>query len=145
MSPSRVSHWSRKWSLDYSFKLLFNSSDSPINSDFIFQCWNLPKDLDKLKPLMEGGQRDFIVKPSDSGEGHGIFITRNFTELTSDDKTNFVVQPLLTDPLLVEGRKVDLRTYVLVTSVLPLRYYGTHVTCILKYMINKYFMYTHYI
>lgn len=90
--------------------------------DFSLPCWVLPEDLDALRPLVDG-QAEFVVKPSDRGEGHGIFVTSQLEDLMNDSLSHYVVQPLLVDPFLVEERKVDLRTYVLVTSVLPLRAY----------------------
>ena len=93
------------------------------STNFIFPCWVLPHDLTTLDAIMAGKVADYIVKPSDRGEGHGIFVTRDFDDLLNDTFVQYVVQPLLPDPLLVKGRKVDLRTYVLVTSILPLRAY----------------------
>jgi hypothetical protein len=66
---------------------------------------------------------DYIVKPNDRGEGHGIFVTRDYQDLLNETFVQYVVQPLLPDPFLVEERKIDLRTYVLVTSIVPLRAY----------------------
>lgn len=91
--------------------------------NFTFPCWVIPKDNDILKVKMNQSEGDWIVKPSGQGEGHGIFIASNFSQLDSPMYTNYIVQPLLPDPYLVYGKKFDFRTYVLVTSVTPLRAY----------------------
>eukprot|EP00966_Prymnesium_polylepis_P082402 1908205-Prymnesium_polylepis.1 len=44
-------------------------------------------------------------------------------ERQPNNLTMVIVQPYLADPLLRRGRKWDVRTYVLVTSVLPVRAY----------------------
>ena len=69
--------------------------------------------------------RDWIVKPCGQGEGHGIFIVNTYDEIETrpQNPDGFIVQPLLTDPFLVNGKKFDFRTYVLVTSMSPLRVY----------------------
>ena len=90
--------------------------------NFTFPCWILPKDSDLLRKEMTKDM-DWIVKPSAKGEGHGIFIVSSYEELQSQPTDGFVVQPLLADPFLVDGKKFDFRTYVLVTSVAPLRAY----------------------
>ena len=94
--------------------------------NFTFPCWVLPKDRSSLEREMnKTGLSPWIVKPSGQGEGHGIFVANRFSEILERHSSmdNFVVQPLLTDPYLVEGKKFDFRTYVLVTSMLPLRAY----------------------
>ena len=95
------------------------------NKSFTFPCWVLPKDRQSLENEMEKKLSPWIVKPSGQGEGHGIFVVNHFDEILSRHVVidNFVVQPLLTDPYLIEGKKFDFRTYVLVTSMLPLRAY----------------------
>ena len=72
---------------------------------------------------MRSQRIDWIVKPSAKGEGHGIFVVDTFEDLSSRPTDGFVVQPLLRDPYLINGKKFDFRTYVLVTSILPLRAY----------------------
>ena len=97
------------------------------SKNFTFPCWVLPKDREKLELEMNRGNssRDWIVKPCGQGEGHGIFIVNKYEEIDLRPQTpdGFVVQPLLTDPFLVNGKKFDFRTYVLVTSMTPLRVY----------------------
>lgn len=95
------------------------------DKSFTFPCWVLPKDRVALKNKMSEKLSSWIVKPSGQGEGHGIFVVNYFDEILSRNLAmdNFVVQPLLSNPYLVEGKKFDFRTYVLVTSVLPLRAY----------------------
>ncbi len=93
---------------------------------FTFPCWVLPRDRTALEATMNRGKSPFIVKPSGQGEGHGIFVVNNFDEILERREiqhNSMVVQPLLTDPYLVNEKKFDFRTYVLVTSVLPLRAY----------------------
>ena len=111
----------RKDTFCHSLQEVLESFASP-DPPFTFPCWILPQDLHALRPLMDG-QAEFVVKPCDRGEGFGIFVTSKLEDLTNESLAMYVVQPLLVDPFLVEGRKVDLRTYVLVTSVLPLRAY----------------------
>ena len=93
--------------------------------NFTFPCWVLPKDRVTLEKEMNRTKSSWIVKPSGQGEGHGIFVVNYMSEILKDHTsfTNFVVQPLMTDSYLVEGRKFDFRTYVLITSMIPLRAY----------------------
>lgn len=92
--------------------------------NFTFPCWVLPVDSAKLKAkMMKSKESEYIVKPAFRGEGHGIYVVRTFDELPQYDAETFVVQPFLKNPLLIKGKKFDLRTYVLVTSVSPLRIY----------------------
>ena len=93
--------------------------------NFTFPCWVLPKDEALLRKEMNRTDSLWIVKPSGMGEGHGIFIVKTMSEILNRQNffDTYVVQPFLNNPYLIEGRKFDFRTYVLVTSIIPLRAY----------------------
>ena len=60
----------------------------------------------------------WIVKPIGRSRGKGIFLTNEMFDVPFND--TFLVQKYLTNPLLLNGFKFDLRIYSLVTSVNPL-------------------------
>lgn len=63
----------------------------------------------------------WIVKPSASSQGRGIFITDNIDEI--NQKIPQVVCQYINNPLLFKGFKFDLRVYVAIASICPLRIY----------------------
>lgn len=75
----------------------------------------------QFENLSKNKKRTFIVKPAASCQGRGIFLTRNLEDLTPFD--HFVVQRYLHRPFLIDELKFDLRIYVLVCGVDPLRVY----------------------
>ena len=94
--------------------------------------------------------RKYIVKPSASSQGKGIFITSNFQEV-SQLKQSSIVCEYIDNPLLLDGYKFDLRIYVALMSVNPLRIYiyeeGLVRLATIKYTQatagSKYNQYTH--
>lgn len=92
-------------------------------NNFTFPCWVLPQDKDSLENELAKNSKSYIVKPAFRGEGHGIYVIQSFREISHSLTENYVIQPFLARPYLVKGRKFDFRTYVLVTSIYPLRIY----------------------
>jgi len=99
-------------------------------TEFVFPCWMLPYDFSDLiqKAKTVNAGRQFILKPTDRGEGNGIIVMDNWSQLTKwkskfPDNDEVVVQTYLPNPFLINQRKWDMRTYVLVTSIHPLRVY----------------------
>ena len=91
---------------------------------FLPPTYVLPEDYDALEEVLADKKpKTYICKPDGGAQGNGIFLVRSGQEhrLTRGDK--FVVQRYIHKPLLLDGYKFDLRLYVLITSVDPLRCY----------------------
>ncbi len=69
--------------------------------------------------------RLWIVKPAASACGRGIYVTDNPGEvpLGGLEDSNVTVSEYIANPLLLDGRKFDLRIYAAVTSFAPLTVY----------------------
>eukprot|EP01084_Bolivina_argentea_P148205 259150_1 len=72
----------------------------------------------------------WILKPSSRAQGNGIFIINRLSQIkkwTNSSKYNgnetYVISKYIEKPLLIGGRKFDLRLYALVTSFRPLKIY----------------------
>ena len=63
----------------------------------------------------------WIVKPTNSSRGRGIYIIDDVSEVSLDDPS--IISKYIADPLLINGHKFDLRIYVTITSYEPLRIY----------------------
>lgn len=76
------------------------------------------------------------MKPSGRAQGKGIFLVNKLNQLkkwatcskipfqsASPFKESYVISKYIDDPLLIGGKKFDLRIYVLVTSYRPIKCY----------------------
>ena len=89
---------------------------------FVPKTFILPEEHRQLAEEMESDlSKYWIVKPSASSQGKGIFVTNNYAEISS--KANHIVSRYIDNPLLIDGYKFDLRIYVALTSIHPLRIY----------------------
>jgi tubulin polyglutamylase TTLL6/13 len=100
----------------------------PEDYDFMPRSWVLPNDLANFRkefnPATGLSRHAFIVKPDGGCQGRGIFLTRDLADIdeaTAARDATFVAQRYIARPLLLNRKKFDLRLYVLVTSVAPLR------------------------
>ena len=94
----------------------------PNEYNFFPKTWILPNEYSeflKYQKLNEG--KTFIVKPDWSSQGKGIILTK--TKEGINPKSNYVIQEYIENPFLVDNLKFDIRLYVMVTSVDPLRVY----------------------
>ena len=63
----------------------------------------------------------WIVKPANLSRGRGIYLIENPNEVSVEDTS--VISRYISNPLLINGHKFDLRLYVVMTSIDPLRIY----------------------
>eukprot|EP00826_Nyctotherus_ovalis_P002692 TRINITY_DN10543_c0_g2_i4.p1 TRINITY_DN10543_c0_g2~~TRINITY_DN10543_c0_g2_i4.p1 ORF type:complete len:342 (+),score=51.84 TRINITY_DN10543_c0_g2_i4:434-1459(+) len=90
--------------------------------DFVPRTFVLPQEFPLLVEAADNSVNKFwIVKPAASSQGRGIFVTNNIAEIPSN--TQLIASQYINDPLLVNGYKFDLRIYLAITSIEPLRLY----------------------
>ena len=71
---------------------------------------------------MKAGDDLWIVKPANLSCGHGIEIINRTIDLPSKySKAPYSVQSYIKQPFLINNTKYDLRLYVLLTSIDPVR------------------------
>eukprot|EP00756_Hemistasia_phaeocysticola_P034492 Hpha_TRINITY_DN16523_c6_g1::TRINITY_DN16523_c6_g1_i1::g.137048::m.137048/K16599/TTLL1; tubulin polyglutamylase TTLL1 len=111
---------------------IFNTDGETV-CDFVPLTYSLPSDYALFLEEYKKGSSLWIVKPSNRAQGKGIFIVTKLGQIskwakqkwpqgdTAAAKDQFIISKYIEDPLLVGGKKFDLRLYVLVTSYRPLR------------------------
>ena len=90
--------------------------------DFHPETFNIPVDLDLLKKRMYQSKTAWIVKPPTGFAGKGIRVVSKSNQI-GDVKSTVTVQQYLMNPFLIKGLKFDIRLYVLLTSIDPLKIY----------------------
>ncbi|CAG4982999.1 unnamed protein product [Colias eurytheme] len=119
--------------------------------DFIPTTYILPTDYNIfLEEYRKSPQTMWILKPCGKSQGAGIFLINKLSKLKKwsreskrylqhqlTSKDTYVISRYIDNPLLIGGKKFDLRIYVLVTSFRPLKAYmfrnGFCRFCSLKY------------
>lgn len=101
--------------------------------DFFPTTYNLPADYSLFElEFKKNTKQKWIMKPTARAQGAGIFIINKLIQLKRwangrwSKEEPYVVSKYLERPLLIGGKKFDLRLYVLVTSYRPLRVYYFH-------------------
>lgn len=83
------------------------------------RSWIMRTQKEAFRKVMESNTattKYFIMKPNSGCQGRGIIVTKNpLTE--TKDLDHYIVQEYIRNPLPLEGKKFDLRVYVLLTSI----------------------------
>ncbi|PVD33196.1 hypothetical protein C0Q70_04447 [Pomacea canaliculata] len=122
-----------------------------VHLDFIPLTFMLPADYNLfVEEFRKNPNTTWIMKPCGKARGIGIFLVNKLSQLkkwSRDGKGNsfvaptaketYVISKYIDNPLLIGGKKFDLRLYVLVTSFRPLKCYmyklGFCRFCTVKY------------
>jgi len=121
--------------------------------NFIPKTFIIDDDKDKLVEFMETFKKPMIVKPPNWFNGMGIKLINKIGDIPST-QSKAVVQEYIDNPFLINGLKFDLRLYVLMTSIDPIKLYiyedGIVNFCSVKYtneessLGNKFIHFTNY-
>ncbi|XP_063380481.1 polyglutamylase complex subunit TTLL1-like [Cydia fagiglandana] len=122
-----------------------------LHLDFIPVTYGLPSDYNLfVEEYRRYPNSKWILKPTSKSQGEGIFLINNLSRLKKwsresrnylhhrfTNKDSYVISRYIDNPLLIGGKKFDLRIYVLVTSFRPLKAYmfrqGFCRFCAMKY------------
>jgi len=121
--------------------------------DFLPLTFTLPGDYNLfVEEFKKSPSTNWIMKPTDKARGVGIFIVNKLHQVKkwsreskiqwsyANCKDSYVISKYIDNPLLIGGKKFDLRLYVLVTSWRPLIAYkhkqGFCRFCSVKYSNN---------
>ncbi|XP_061399048.1 LOW QUALITY PROTEIN: tubulin monoglutamylase TTLL4 [Musca vetustissima] len=91
---------------------------------FMQKSYVMPEELELLRkawPRNVARRTKWIVKPPASARGTGISIVNKWSQFPKD--LPLVVQKYIERPLLINDNKFDMRIYVVLTSINPLRLY----------------------
>jgi hypothetical protein len=84
----------------------------------------MPRDAEELRTdQLQRPTQAYIKKPVASSRGRGISVVPNISTLKLSSLQDVLLQRYIDPPYLVNGLKFDLRVYVAVTSLEPLRVY----------------------
>lgn len=88
--------------------------------DFVPETWLLPGDIDRVKDyFVNHPDGCLIIKPTTGAQGKGISIALSTADLIFTQES--VAQAYISNPLLINGFKFDLRIYALIICCDPLR------------------------
>jgi len=108
-----------------------DSNGNYIYLDFIPATYNLPSDFSLWSEEFKRHNDDvWILKPHGRAQGKGIVLANKFatvkrfvTQYGKGMRDTYIISKYINNPLLVGGKKFDLRLYVLVTNYRPLKIY----------------------
>lgn len=105
--------------------------------NYMPQTFCLPNDLEALKKVWdeEGAAQRWILKPPASARGIGVRLITKWAQVPK--KRPAIVQRYLSRPFLINESKFDLRIYVYISSINPLRVY-IHEDGLVRFASQKY-------
>ena len=95
--------------------------------NYMPETYEYPKDESQIRKMFANYELNldnlWIVKPTNLCSGTGIHIFKSLQEEEKEGMKHFLISKYLENPHLINGKKYDLRIYVLITGFQPLRIY----------------------
>lgn len=93
--------------------------------NFLPKTYILPQEVDLFVAEAQKNATTFIVKPHNRSQGKGITVTNSIQTVINklEKYSSVIVSHYIENPLLINRLKFDLRIYVAITGVNPLRIY----------------------
>ncbi|NXN98601.1 TTLL5 polyglutamylase, partial [Rhinopomastus cyanomelas] len=122
----KVNHFPRSYELTRKDRLYKNVSRMQVAHGFktfhiLPQTFILPTEYQEFCDTYSKDRGLWIVKPVASSRGRGVYLINNPNQIILED--NILVSRYISNPLLIDDFKFDVRLYVLVTSYDPLVIY----------------------
>ncbi|NXP54728.1 TTLL5 polyglutamylase, partial [Heliornis fulica] len=122
----KVNHFPRSYELTRKDRLYKNVSRMQLAHGFktfhiLPQTFMLPTEYQDFCNTYSKDRGPWIVKPVASSRGRGVYLVNNPNQIVLED--NILVSRYISNPLLIDDFKFDVRLYVLVTSYDPLVIY----------------------
>ncbi|XP_067943435.1 tubulin polyglutamylase TTLL11-like [Watersipora subatra] len=104
----------------------------PEEYDFYPKTWFLPQQFhefcadvayERRNQKGKAKKKPFIVKPDGGTQGEGIYLIKEPQDYTFTPNMTHAVQEYITNPLLIEHTKFDLRIYAILLSLNPVSIY----------------------
>ncbi|NXM66522.1 TTLL5 polyglutamylase, partial [Serilophus lunatus] len=122
----KVNHFPRSYELTRKDRLYKNVTRMQLAHGFktfhiLPQTFILPTEYQDFCNTYSKDRGPWIVKPVASSRGRGVYLINNPSQIVVED--NILVSRYISNPLLIDDFKFDVRLYVLVTSYDPLVIY----------------------
>lgn len=120
-----INHFPNHYELTRKDLMVRNIKRHVRDADFVPTTYSLPADYSlfveefKRRP----SSTTWIMKPANAAQGRGIFLVNKLAQIKKWKTKDYVISRYIEKPLLIGGKKFDLRLYVLVTSYRPLKVY----------------------
>jgi hypothetical protein len=100
----------------------------------------LPRDEEALKDSIKAHPKKLLIaKPSEGGGGGGIFLFKSTKDLSGMTwAKEWVVQRYVDNPLLISKKKWDMRVYVLIHGINPMKAYLATDCGLARFWTNDY-------
>ncbi|XP_066463751.1 tubulin polyglutamylase TTLL5 isoform X1 [Eleutherodactylus coqui] len=125
-SFQKVNHFPRSYELTRKDRLYKNmqrmqQTHGMRNFNLLPQTYLLPGEYQEFCNAFSKDRGPWIVKPVASSRGRGVYLVNSPSQINVEE--NLLVSRYVSNPLLIDGFKFDVRLYVLITSYDPLVIY----------------------